>query len=138
MRLLPKSTDLIKRLLLFSTLLGWCAVLLLARVVHARSFAFSFLVWNLFLAAIPSFAAWLFARAAERRASAITQFACFATWLVFLPNAPYIITDFVHLEPRPPIPLWYDIALLSSCAGTGLLLGYSSLVDVQMVVSKRF
>ena len=38
-----------------------------------------------------------------------------------LPNAPYILTDFVHLKPHPSVPLWYDIALLASAAGTGIL-----------------
>ena len=51
---------------------------------------------------------------------------------------PYIITDFVHLTTRPGIPFWYDTALLVSCAGTGLLLGYTSIADVQFVIARRF
>jgi uncharacterized membrane protein len=132
------TSEVIKRLLLFGILLSWCAVLLLFRFVRSDSFAFGFLVWNLFLAAIPAIAAWLFARAAERRSTLLVQVSWFAIWLAFLPNAPYIVTDFMHLDARPPIPLWYDIALLASCAGTGLLLGYSSLADVQAIVTRRF
>jgi uncharacterized membrane protein len=93
-----------------------------------------FLVWNLFLAVIPAAAAVLLRKASRPFA----HVAWFAVWLLFLPNAPYIITDLVHLRPRPPIPLWYDVALLISCGGTGLLLGYSSLADVQSVIAKRF
>lgn len=59
-------------------------------------------------------------------------------WLAFLPNAPYILTDFVHFRHRPPVPLWYDLALLLSCAGTGLLLGYASLANVQSFIARRF
>lgn len=132
------TSEVIKRLLLFGTLLSWCAALLLFRFVRSDSFEFAFLVWNLFLAAIPAVAAWFFVRAAERRSSTVGQVAWFAIWLAFLPNAPYIVTDFMHLDPRPPIPLWYDIALLASCAGTGLLLGYSSLADVQAIITRRF
>ncbi len=62
----------------------------------------------------------------------------FSIWLAFLPNAPYILTDFLHLRSRPPIPLWYDIALLGSFAGTGLLMGYSSLADAQALVAHRY
>ena len=138
MRLVPATNDQIKRLVLFSTLLLWCAMLLLGRIVHSDSLAFSFLVWNLFLAVIPTIAAWLFVQSVERRSPAIVQASWFAVWLVFLPNAPYIVTDFMHLRSRPPIPLWYDIALLGSCAGTGLLLGYSSLGEVQAMLSRKF
>jgi len=126
------------RLLLFGTLLSWCAALLLLRFVRSGSVAMGFLVWNLFLATIPAVAAWFFARAMTKGSSLIEQIVWFAVWLVFLPNAPYIITDFVHLTPRPGIPLWYDTALLISCAGTGLLLGYTSIADVQAVVTRRF
>ena len=134
----PDMSEVIKRLLLFGTLLTWCAALLLFRFVRSESFFFDFLIWNLFLAAIPAVAAWFFVRTAERRSSALAQVSWFAIWLAFLPNAPYIVTDFMHLDARPPIPLWYDVALLASCAGTGLLLAYSSLSDVQAIITRKF
>ena len=61
----------------------------------------------------------------------------FVVWLLFLPNAPYIVTDFIHLRARPPVPLWFDILLLISSAGTGLLLGYGSVMIVQRAVERR-
>jgi uncharacterized membrane protein len=118
--------------------LGWCAALLLFRFARSGSLAFGFLAWNLFLAAIPAVAAAMFARAAAKQSRVIVQVVWFLVWLVFLPNAPYIITDFVHLRPSGAIPLWYDIALLTSCAGTGLLLGYTSIADVQAVITRKF
>ena len=126
------------RLLLFGMLLSWCGALLLFRFVRSGSLALGFLAWNLFLAAIPAVAAWFFARAMSKGSSVIEQVAWFVIWLVFLPNAPYIITDFVHLITRPRIPFWYDTALLTSCAGTGLLLGYTSIADVQAAITRRF
>src|SRR5690606_5009462 len=58
-------------------------------------------------------------------------------WLVFLPNAPYLVTDFVHLRPRPGAPLWYDSALLGTAALVGLAAGGLSLRAVHGWVSER-
>ena len=132
------TNSVVRRLALFGIMLSWCFALLLARFTRSGSLNFQFLVWNLFLAAIPVVAGMLFTKASERRSPAPVQATWFALWLVFLPNAPYLITDFVHLQERPPIPLWYDIALLASCAGTGLLFGYSSLADVQSTITRKF
>ena len=48
-------------------------------------------------------------------------------WLLFFPNAPYIVTDFYHLDNRPPVPMWYDIGLIATYAFTGCFLGLASL-----------
>jgi len=122
-----------KRALVFVVLLAWCAFLLAGRVWRSHQLTYAFLAWNLFLAVIPAFAGALVVRA---RTTAV-RLMWGIVWLLFLPNAPYIVTDFVHLTPRAPVPLWYDVALLLSCAGTGLL-GYSSVADVQDAVTVRF
>lgn len=115
-------------------LLGWCAAMLATRIWRSGTVTFVFLGWNLFLAIIPAWAAAML----ERTRPAALQAMWFAVWLAFLPNAPYIVTDFVHLRPRPGIPLWYDIALLLSFALTGLFLAYASMSDVQRVIARRF
>jgi len=40
-------------------------------------------------------------------------------WLALFPNAPYLLTDFIHLHQRPVVPLWFDAALLALFAATG-------------------
>ena len=117
---------MLKRIAVFAVLLGWCAALLALRIARSNSYYFFFLVWNLFLAAIPFAASLVFEfldRHRSLRPLRPLQWACFAVWILFLPNAPYILTDFIHLKHRPPIPLWYDVLVLFSSAGTGLLLG---------------
>ena len=123
-----------RRLIIFALLFAWCAALYALRMKRAHDSAFSFVPWNMLLAAIPAIAAAIFVRAHHGFVLAMT----FIVWLLFLPNAPYLITDFVHLEQRPYVPLWFDIALLGSCAATGLLLAYTSTADVQVTVTRRF
>jgi uncharacterized membrane protein len=129
---------MMRRILAFGALLGWCAALLVLRVVRSGSYTFVFLTWNLFLAAVPFAAAALLETLNRRRGWLPLQWGAFLLWLLFLPNAPYIITDLMHLKARPPVPLWYDVLLLISCAGTGLLFGYASVLMVQRVVERRF
>lgn len=59
-------------------------------------------------------------------------------WLIFFPNAPYILTDFIHLKERFGVPVWYDALLILSFATTGLLSGYYSLYTMQTLVAHRW
>src|SRR5579871_2967659 len=112
---------------------AWCCVLL---AVRARAFGydpFAGMVWNLFLAWIPFGLALLLFAAYRARRSALELVAIGVAWLVFLPNAPYMLTDFVHLGFEHRL---YDSILVSSFAFTGLALGFTSLLLVQLVVTR--
>ena len=102
------------------------AGLVAARVAYSDRASFAFLPWNLALAWVP-YAATLAGDAATRRGARWLVPPLGALWLLFLPNAPYLLTDFVHLKARAPVPVWFDIALLAVFAATGWLLGLLSL-----------
>jgi len=99
---------------------------------------FRFLVWNLILAWVPLILA-LVVYDGYRRSGGLLWLAPFlALWLIFLPNAPYIVTDFVHLSASSHAPLWFDGVELSAFAWTGMLLGFVSLYLVHAVLRHRF
>jgi uncharacterized membrane protein len=105
------------------------------RVYYSHQLNFLFLVWNLFLAWIPYLFSMLAAgldRMHPRHGWLLL--APGAVWLAFFPNAPYLLTDFLHLRERYPVPLWYDTGLLVVFAWTGLFLAVSSLRTMQALV----
>lgn len=103
-----------------------------ARWIHAGR-PLSFLVWNLFLAAIPVVAA----LSARHFAKRIWFWPLILLWLVFLPNAPYIVTDLMHIRTTRPSNLWLDVLLLGSAALTGLFAGLVALRWAQEAVARR-
>jgi uncharacterized membrane protein len=105
---------------------------------HYSEPSFRFLLWNLLLAWIPLVLS-LAVYDCYRRGVSLTLLApAIALWLLFLPNAPYIVTDFVHLTAVGPTPLWFDALVLSAFAWTGLLLGFVSLYLLHAVARHRF
>lgn len=119
--------------LVLSTLLA-CG-LFAARVYLSHERHLQFLVWNLFLAWIPYLCS-LWTVALHRRNPQSWWYLLVpgALWLIFLPNAPYLVTDLLHLGDHPPFPIWYDIGLLAMFAWTGLFLAVVSLNAMQSVV----
>jgi uncharacterized membrane protein len=108
-----------------------------ARVLLGHSWNYINLVWNLFLAWAPYLCS-LIAFALFRKDSSHWGRLILPglLWLIFFPNAPYMVTDFLHLQLRPYIPLWYDILLLATFAWTGCFLAIASLRTMQFLVKR--
>jgi len=96
---------------------------------------FRFLVWNLFLAWLPYLGS-VWAASIHRRQPRRWWLLLMpgALWLLFFPNAPYLVTDLIHLRSYPPIPLWYDVGMLISFAWTGCFLAVASLYIVHQII----
>lgn len=110
------------------------AALIVTRYVYSSEPLFGGLIWNLFLAWIPFGLSILIYDRHRAGAGPLSLLPLGALWLLFLPNAPYIITDFKHLVPSPVVPLWVDVVVIAAPAWTGMLLGFLSLYLVQSVV----
>lgn len=117
--------------------LAWCTLLIIYRMITEYDWLERGLLWNLFLAAIPLFWSAAFQWANETRRPGFSVI-FFATWLIFFPNAPYLLTDLIHLITRAGAQQYYILAMLLSCAGTGTLLGYLSLLRIHSEVEKLF
>lgn len=113
-----------------------CIVLVLARVAYTESGRHTGLIWNLFLAWIPFIISYFTHALVFRRnwlyvVLPITAF----LWLIFFPNAPYMLTDLQDLARRAGgAPLWYDVIIVVWCSWTGMLLGVISLYLMQDLI----
>ena len=108
-RIALKENFLIKTLV-------FCILLVVARFVKTGHMSFLFLFWNLFLAWLPF---WFINKALAAKGIKSSLLALLS--LLFMPNAPYLITDLFHLKKELVAPLWFDVMLIVSFALLGLV-----------------
>jgi uncharacterized membrane protein len=131
------------RLMMFLLLAGatvFSVAIWRVRTEVSGSYRYGFLVWNLFLAWIPFLISYFtYTVTLRRRWIYIVIPTAAFFWLIFFPNAPYILTDFQHLASTPrELPVWYDVMMLIWFAFTGLLLGMVSLFLMQEIIRREF
>jgi uncharacterized membrane protein len=93
-------------------------------------------MWNLWLAWMPLLFAISLGIGMRRQWPRLPILALAIAWLIFLPNASYIVTDFVHVGDSSSALA--DLALIACFSVNGLALGFASLMIVQRVVARRF
>lgn len=126
--LLLKNYAQISRITAF-TLVASCLLVLRIKITH--DFYLLFLVWNLILAFIPyGISCYLKSKEYHNVWSKLSFVGLFVVWLLFLPNAPYIITDLIHIGNSSSNWHVYDAMLIGSFAVLGTYLGMISIYDV--------
>ena len=122
------------------TLVGASVVsvaLLSAKIIVSGQWSHVYLIWNLFLAWLPLLLALLVCHRYETSTDRGWKFfALCGAWLLFFPNAPYIVTDLIHLWSRHGRHFWIDLVLVVLFAWIGLILGCLSLWLMQRIVSR--
>ncbi|GAB3792144.1 hypothetical protein GCM10028819_01830 [Spirosoma humi] len=122
------------RALALLTLTGLCLVTTRG-LLTGNWWFFIMLTWNLFLAWFP-LGVVLVLR--DLRQSGFRNkwllAGGLASWLAFLPNAPYIITDLFHIKDIDQPLLWFDTMALFVFALTGLLVGLYSILIVHRML----
>lgn len=118
----------------FMSILCFCFSIF--RFMYTDTKVFLFLNWNLFLAFVPWAVTSIVILKPGIQGYRITVFILLGIWLLFFPNAPYILTDLFHLRLNSNMPKWFDLILILSFAWTGLIFGYLSLWDIEKLLSK--
>lgn len=116
------------------------------RVQYRGNLRYAFLVWNIFLAWVPFYFSLLLTQGNIKRR--VLRYITAFFWLMFYPNAPYIVTDFIHLSAynfyrsesfafNANFGIWYDFFLISIFVVNGLVISYASLKLIHGFVIRR-
>jgi len=109
------------------------------RVIIWGKFSFIYILWNIFLAFMPFIISSLLASYLKvEKFNKIIFVIGIILWLLFIPNAPYIVTDFIHLGEIRAVPLLFDTFLLFSSATVGLILGFNSFFHIEQIIKLKY
>lgn len=147
---LYKQVAIIFSIYLFLSFAG--CVMVVFRAIYMNDTTFTFLIWNLFLTWIPLLLSlamsYVYSFYQKSFLRSLFMLISGGVWIAFYPNAPYIITDFIHLSGKKfyyategyniPFAAWYDFVMISLFILTGFLLGFVSLYIVQRLIIDRF
>ena len=127
-----KKISELEKMIFLSTL--FTITLVAIRYLYTSDAQYLFYPWNLFLATVPLICS---RRLKKYKKFNIKAVLLLMGWLLFFPNAPYVITDLFHFQERPPIPYWFDLLIVMSGAWNGIALCFLSLMQVERFL-KRF
>ena len=141
----------IKRLSFLLLLVAFFYILFRLRSSVLGERHYAFMVWNLYLAWIPygiSCVMLLISRYTQSKWWTLSLLPLGALWLIFFPNAPYMITTYAHFSwvgflrydgvMAFALQPWYDFVLFNSAIWSGVLAGLASLQITHNIVEKHF
>ncbi len=140
-RYLPKTSS--KQLLIMLSAI--VLILFIIKFAFYDDTHLSFLIWNLFLAWIPLLILYIISALPQKAINSVIAIVLFFFWLIFYPNAPYIITDLVHIA-NIPISLtfsstdllsWLKITIIFLSIWLGILLSFYSLYPIHYFVKNK-
>lgn len=128
---------LLKQLGYLAAMLVLACALVVLRQHHTQSIHYSFLYWNLFLAFLPLLMSLPLLKASHGKWG-LWVWPVLGCWLLFFPNAPYLISDLMHIYLPSPMPRWYDPLMLATAAFSGVYSGFLSLWIVEQFLRQRW
>jgi len=108
----------------------------LLRIIIWGKYSFVYILWNLFLAFIPLFVSFIMLKIHKSKYLKLVFIPGFLLWLLFIPNAPYLVTDLIHLGESRTVPILFDTILLFSSAYLGMIFFFYSLFHMEEIIRK--
>ncbi len=125
------------------------------RFIHTENIRYLFYISNLLLAWLPFicsiFIMYIYNKIKTNKKGSIILCLGLFFWLIFYPNAPYLITDFIHisvynyafkvkdiLDFQTNFWIWYDFIAIALFVWLGLMLGFISLRINQLIILDRY
>jgi len=117
--------------------------ILVIRNIYMGEHVFYFLESNLFIGSFPTIIiAWLIDMYHNRMGKFIFWFAV-TLWILFYPNAPYMISDLIHNSESPSDPKYkelivYDTLIIFSIAMLSVFIGFLSLKVMFRIMIEKY
>ncbi len=121
---------------LLTALLVFILLLISFRILYSGTLRYITMAWNIFLAWLPYALSCYFIE--YRQKEKWKQLFLFSSWLLFFPNALYIVTDLVHLQDDTNMPWWYDTMLVFCSSFLGIVLAFVSLNKTEHYLATVF
>lgn len=119
--------------------LSLAVILIIGRIVLFNTSSLDYLFWNLFLACLPFLVSSILVMYSRKKKLSTFVFTTgMIIWLLLLPNAPYIVTDLIHIGYGRASIVLYTAVLIFTCALAGLALCMYSLSHMHEVFKSRY
>lgn len=112
-----------------------CVALLVIRNTVVGNKDYNFLIWNLFLAIIPFVIAFVLDLFHKKLPNLVLILGG-CLWLLFYPNAPYMVSDLIHVDKASSVVL-YDTLIIFSLSILALLSGFYSLRLIYVIIKRK-
>lgn len=114
-------------------------ILNILRLLLFKSDSFVWLFWNIFLAIIPfAISTYLLWASDKHKVNKIIFVILAILWLLFIPNAPYLITDLIHIGEVRAVPVIYDAFLLFGAGWVGIYLWLYSNTQIESLLLIKY
>lgn len=111
-------------------------LLVICRLILPNHRSLGFLIYNLFLAFIPLIIS-TYIRYYSSKKTKISNLICGIIWLIFFPNAPYILTDGLHVIGPSSAFFFIDVVIWIYILLIAFWIALLSLDDIETILLKQ-